>query len=101
MDPFAGTCGYTRQRKSCASSSFVGSLKLVETQPYGFRLVKTWRTTPSLPAASNPCNTLRIECLFYAYIRYCSSSIFCSFSLILGKADLCDSYLISFVETTL
>ena len=31
--------------------------------PSGFRAEKTCLTVPSLPAASMPCSTMRIECL--------------------------------------
>ena len=49
-----------RQRKSWASSSFVGALKAVSLTPSGLTET-TWRMMPPLPEVSMPCTTSSTE----------------------------------------
>src|SRR4051812_32027002 len=54
ISPVAGARRWTRQRKSCARSSGVGTPKLVTVTPRAFRAPPTCLTAPSFPAASRP-----------------------------------------------
>jgi hypothetical protein len=48
-------------KKSRASSSAVGALNEVTSQPYGFTPDMTCRMVPSLPDASSPCKMISSE----------------------------------------
>src|SRR6185312_7434265 len=63
-----------RHRKSCASSSAVGSLNAWTNSPCGFSLPKTLRMAPSFPLASIPWMMICTACFDSAYNRFCRSS---------------------------
>ena len=60
MCPSAGTSGWTRQRKSWASSVEVGALNDATWTPEGFTPSNTLRIAPPLPEVSMPCSTTSI-----------------------------------------
>src|SRR5439155_26365873 len=73
MFPKRGTALATRQRKSCASSSAEGALKLAVSTPAGFTLCRTCRAAPSLPLVSMPWSTINTAWLALAWSSSCNS----------------------------
>ena len=68
-----------RHKKSCCSSTLLGTLNGYVRIPCGFIRPITLRINPSLPAASGACKTISNDCLSSTNNRYCSS---CSFSTV-------------------
>src|SRR6202035_2464815 len=90
MRPRAGTTLPIRHKKSCASSSALGALNECTSQPCGSMPDITCLTTPSLPAASMPWNTISTPHWPWAKRRCCNSSIRAT-----PSARICSTYSMS------
>src|SRR5260370_980620 len=73
ISPAAGTCLWTRQRKSWSSSSWLGAFQADTLTPSGLTPSKTCEMVPSLPLVSMPCSTTSTLRSCSAHSRFCSA----------------------------